>query len=205
MDTNPVITTIDLIRHGEPEGGRKFRGSTDDPLSERGWQQMTKAVSSIRGWDTIVASPMLRCQEFAEVQAKRLEIPIYSEPGLREICFGQWEGHTSEEIIKLYPGELEKYWDDPTTNAPLGGEDITDFHNRVSASWGKIITDHTGKHVLTVAHGGTIRAIIKHVLQIPFQTMWRLEVEFASLTRIRIYSANETHTPVLVSHGINIA
>ena len=33
-------TVIDLIRHGEPVGGRRYRGHIDDPLSERGWQQM---------------------------------------------------------------------------------------------------------------------------------------------------------------------
>ena len=37
-------TTIDLIRHGEPVGGRKYRGQTDDPLSEKGWAQMWAAV-----------------------------------------------------------------------------------------------------------------------------------------------------------------
>jgi len=31
------ITTIDLLRHGEPVGGRMLRGSTDHPLSETGW------------------------------------------------------------------------------------------------------------------------------------------------------------------------
>ena len=38
------ITTIDLLRHGEPVGGRMLRGATDHPLSETGWQQMTDAV-----------------------------------------------------------------------------------------------------------------------------------------------------------------
>ena len=28
------IMTIDLMRHGEPLGGRMLRGSTDHPLSE---------------------------------------------------------------------------------------------------------------------------------------------------------------------------
>ena len=36
-------TTIDLLRHGEPVGGRMLRGSTDHPLSETGWQQVTDA------------------------------------------------------------------------------------------------------------------------------------------------------------------
>ena len=35
-------TTIDLIRHGEPVGGSKYRGQTDDPLSEKGWAQIAR-------------------------------------------------------------------------------------------------------------------------------------------------------------------
>lgn len=34
-------TLIDLIRHGEPAGGRRYRGhGLDDPLTEKGWSQM---------------------------------------------------------------------------------------------------------------------------------------------------------------------
>ena len=40
-----VNTTIDLIRHGEPVGGRKYRGQIDDPLSDKGWTQMRQAVA----------------------------------------------------------------------------------------------------------------------------------------------------------------
>ncbi len=34
------FTIVDLLRHGEPDGGQKFRGAVDDPLSPRGWEQM---------------------------------------------------------------------------------------------------------------------------------------------------------------------
>ncbi|PKL97114.1 MAG: histidine phosphatase family protein, partial [Gammaproteobacteria bacterium HGW-Gammaproteobacteria-9] len=35
-----MTTRIDLLRHGETEQGGGFRGSLDDALTERGWQQM---------------------------------------------------------------------------------------------------------------------------------------------------------------------
>jgi len=40
------ITTLDLMRHGEPVGGRRYRGQMDDPLSEKGWAQMRNAVGN---------------------------------------------------------------------------------------------------------------------------------------------------------------
>jgi len=58
-------TTVDLIRHGEPEGGVKLRGWLDDPLSAAGWQQMRAAIAGNNAWQQIVTSPMLRCRELA--------------------------------------------------------------------------------------------------------------------------------------------
>jgi alpha-ribazole phosphatase/probable phosphoglycerate mutase len=42
-----LITTLDLLRHGESVGGRKYRGQTDDPLSEKGWAQMRDVVAIV--------------------------------------------------------------------------------------------------------------------------------------------------------------
>lgn len=64
-------TTVDLLRHGEPVGGRKYRGQTDDALSETGWAQMRAAVDGHRPWDVIVSSTLLRCIEFARELAAR--------------------------------------------------------------------------------------------------------------------------------------
>ncbi len=51
-----MTTQIDVIRHGEPVGGRRYRGhGVDDPLSEKGWQQMWKAVADRSDWQHIAA------------------------------------------------------------------------------------------------------------------------------------------------------
>jgi alpha-ribazole phosphatase len=55
--------TLDFMRHGEPVGGRKYRGQLDDPLSEKGWEQMRAAVGEAWPWTRIVSSPLLRCSE----------------------------------------------------------------------------------------------------------------------------------------------
>ena len=58
-------TVIDLIRHGEPIGGRRYRGhGVDDPLSEKGWSQMWQAVGNYNAWHHIITSPLQRCQQF---------------------------------------------------------------------------------------------------------------------------------------------
>ena len=67
MITGERITTlIDLVRHGEPVGGIRYRGQMDDPLSHTGWQEMRKAIGRETPWDAIISSPLLRCRAFAE-------------------------------------------------------------------------------------------------------------------------------------------
>ncbi len=66
-----VVTTVDLLRHGEPEGGNKYRGALDDPLSELGWAQMRAATGDRCPWQAIVSSPLRRCAAFARELANR--------------------------------------------------------------------------------------------------------------------------------------
>ena len=44
------LTRIDLLRHGEPEGGQLLRGWRDDPLSPRGLAQLRAAVPAKPPW-----------------------------------------------------------------------------------------------------------------------------------------------------------
>ena len=113
-----TTTVIDLIRHGEPEGGQMFRGSKDDPLSDTGWQQMIAAIAEGDQWDAIVSSPMQRCQRFAQQLAEEHRIPLHIDKDLREIGFGEWEGLTAGQIQERYGDDLNHFWQDPSPSAP---------------------------------------------------------------------------------------
>ena len=82
-------------------GGRRYRGSgIDDPLSEKGWQQMWQALENPENWNRIISSPMLRCCEFAHALGRQLGLPVELIQDLREVGFGSWEGRSSAEIIQ---------------------------------------------------------------------------------------------------------
>jgi len=194
-------TLIDLLRHGEPVGGVKFRGHTDDPLSEQGWAQMRAALRDSEGWERVVCSPLRRCAEFAQEQATRLGLPCETEPRFREIGFGDWEGRTIDEIRQSDPERLERLWRDPARNTPPGGERLEAFVARVTAGWSELLTRHEGKKILLVAHGGVNRAILCQVLQIPIHNLFRLEVPFAGRSRVRVLGSGADALPLLVFHG----
>jgi alpha-ribazole phosphatase len=201
MSDTSIVTTVDLIRHGEPAGGIRFRGYTDDPLSETGWAQMRAAVHGEHQWQVVVSSPLLRCAEFAAELAASAGVPLETEARFKEIGFGEWEGRTPEDLMQSAPDCLDRLWRDPAGYTPPGGEGLEAFAARVTASWNDTLARHAGKKILLVAHGGVNRVILCHALQIPLQNMFRLDVPFAGLSRIRVLGNGSEALPQLVFHG----
>lgn len=198
---NEDFTTIDLLRHGEPEGGRKFRGSLDDPLSSQGWAQMWAAVGKHHPWEVIISSPLIRCARFARELGERYDLPVEIATGLQEIGFGDWEGRTPAEIHAATPEALGRFWIDPLNNPPPGGEPLADFQRRVIAAWTGLLERHAGRHLLIVGHGGMIRMVLCHVLEMPLTRMWRLEIPYATLSRLRAYGRGIAAEPFMVFHA----
>ena len=196
-----MTTTLDLMRHGEPVGGRKYRGQVDDPLSETGWAQMHAAVGDARPWTQMVSSPLLRCREFAETLAGRLGLPLSFDDRLKEVGFGVWEGKSAAEIEQGAPGILERFKADPVNARPEGAEPLADFHSRVAAGLDDLLARHADQHVLLVGHAGVIRMALAWALHIPLEQAYRVEVATASFTRLRF----EARRASLIFHGGSLA
>ena len=183
--------TLDMIRHGEPEGGVRYRGSIDDPLSDTGWQQMQhatgQALSAGSQWDAIISSPMQRCQAFASTLAEQESLTLNVIPELRELCFGDLEGLTPTEAWAQHPELLKNLWQDPVQHTPPGGELYTDFPQRIQTSLDSVLADPAGERILIVAHGGVIRAALSHFLHLSPQDSFRVDVPYAGITRFKIY------------------
>lgn len=196
-------TIIDLIRHGEPEGGPMFRGAKNDPLSERGWQQMNAAIGPEERWDVVLSSPMERCIRFAETVAERLAIPLHSDARLREIGFGEWEGMTLEQIQTRYGKErLARFWADAELNTPPGGERLSHFQLRIEAAWQEWTERLAGQRVLLVCHGGVVRVAIGAIMGIPRErVLSAMQVPYACRSRVRLDRSDHGSLSCLVSHG----
>jgi len=190
---------IDLIRHGEPVGGRYYRGQRDDPLSEKGWQQMWAAVHGKGPWDAIISSPLQRCAGFSRALGERLEIPVQLDERLMEVGFGDWEGRSADQLRQQDPEGFQRFFDDPVANRPPGAEALDAFYNRVGEGWRDFVQSYTGSRALLVGHAGVIRAILCHILDMPLASMYRIQVQNAAVTRIRM---EERGTPVLLCHGV---
>lgn len=194
-------TLIDLMRHGEPEGGRLYRGQIDHPLSELGWQQMCEQMPVNKPWQQIVTSPLKRCAAFAEDLARQTGLPLAYEPRLMEIAFGDWEGQTAAALEQADKNAFYAFYDDPLNNTPPGAEPLADFQQRIIEAWQDLLEQYQQRHVLIIAHAGTIRIILAHILDMPLQSMWRLDVPYAGLSRIQILGSGDNRQAQLKFHA----
>ncbi|MGP9796728.1 histidine phosphatase family protein [Halomonas sp. 86] len=185
------VTTIDLLRHGEPVGGRMLRGSTDHPLSETGWQQVTDAIMrhTVDGrppYDAVLTSPLMRCREFALWLGEEFELPVQIEDDLAELHLGRWEGKTHAEVFSEEgPAPMSAFWNSPETVSPPQGEVMDVFDSRLAEVWQNVLANPPGKHVLVVAHLFVCNGLLRQVLEQPLGRVLAMDLPYAAMSRVR--------------------
>jgi len=194
-------TIIDLLRHGEVEGGDVFCGSTDDVLTDEGWQQMQDALEGKSGWDVILSSPLQRCCEFAESLAKEEDLNLHINEQFQEIHFGDWEACSPDDILQTDVQNLQAWWQSPTRETPPRGENFQDFRSRVLKAFNQLTKKYQDEQVLLITHAGVIRVILMDVLGMQDENLFRLNVDHACYSRVRIYRDHTGQWGTLIKHG----
>ncbi len=181
-----MILHLDMLRHGETELGGGMRGSLDDALTDTGWAQMRAAVAEAGPWDRIVSSPLQRCARFAEELAERLALPLSLEPGLQELHFGDWEGHSAAQLMETDAEGLGLFWNDPYGFTPPNGEPVIEFSARVLAAVKKLHQAHAGERVLLISHGGVMRLLLANARGLPREQLLQVTVGHGALLAITV-------------------
>ncbi len=183
-------TIVDLIRHGEPVGGRMIRGKgCDHPLSQTGWAQMRAALLPAAGdpppWQQVVSSPMARCRAFAVELAARLGLPLAVEPELEEIGMGAWEGLRPTEVAARQPDAFRAFRANPAASRPPGGEGLEGFRRRIARAYERQLAHWPGRQIVIVCHAGVTRAVLGQVLGADDAAWYRIAIDYAGVSRIR--------------------
>lgn len=181
-----MILHLDMLRHGETELGGGMRGSLNDALTETGWAQMRAAVAEAGPWDRIVSSPLQRCARFAEELVERLALPLSLEPGLQELHFGDWEGHSAAQLMETDAEGLGLFWNDPYGFTPPNGEPVIDFSARVLAAVEKLHQAYAGERVLLISHGGVMRLLLANARGLPREQLLQVTVGHGALLAISV-------------------
>ncbi|MGE8176705.1 alpha-ribazole phosphatase family protein [Pseudomonas fluorescens] len=177
---------LDLLRHGETELGGGLRGSLDDALTAKGWEQMRAAVIDQGPWDRLVSSPLQRCARFAEELAERLGLPVVLDKDLQELHFGVWEGRSAAALMETDAEALGRFWADPYAFTPPEGEPVTAFSARVLAAVERLHQAYVGERVLLISHGGVMRLLLARARGLPREHLLNVEVAHAALFSLRV-------------------
>jgi broad specificity phosphatase PhoE/ribonuclease HI len=187
-------TTLVLLRHGVTELTRERRfsgtGGADLPLTALGRQQALAAADAVRAAgrvDVVVASPLLRTRETAEIVARSLGLGVRVDDGWTEVSFGDWDGLTAEEVADRWPRE-HRAWLASTSVAPPGGDSLDDLTRRVRVARDRLLARAPRRRVLVVTHASPIKAMVCEALGAPASAAWRLDSSPASVTVVRWWS-----------------
>lgn len=160
---------IIFLRHGESVGNaeRRWQGQADYPLTERGRQQAQALVdrwlAEGRTFDCILASPLKRARETADIIAEALNIPVEADPIWMERNIGEVAGMTGEEVNRRFPNR--------EFITPFGaiigdqGEGNWELYLRAGQALHSLLQREPGKY-LVVSHGGLLNQIMYAVVGI---------------------------------------
>ena len=157
--------TIYFIRHGETDwnAAMRMQGQRDIPLNETGRAQAARNGRVLHKSITIpdrydyVASPLIRARETMEIVRGELGLPAAeyrTEPILKEIHFGEWEGFTWEELRAKAPEAIDARFDDPWNCTSPGGESYAMLSKRAEKWLISVKCD-----TVVVSHGGVSRCL----------------------------------------------
>src|SRR5262245_40881355 len=101
------------VRHGATAYSqeRRYAGSHDIPLTPEGRRQCAAVAQALQPFSVaaVYASPLARARESAAPIAAAQGLEVTIESDFREMSFGDWEGHTREEVERRFPDEY-KIW-----------------------------------------------------------------------------------------------
>ena len=135
-----MVTTVCWVRHGETDWNREGRLQA---------ARCARHVAAMP-WDALVASPLSRARDTAEVIAQQAGLaPPALWNDVMERHYGDGEGLTIAERRLRFPDGVIP-----------GVESSAAFGQRVEAALERLAGDYAGQRVLVVAHGGTINGVL---------------------------------------------
>jgi len=172
-----------LIRHPETLANVESRyiGRMDSPLTERGVRQRAWLANLVESWgaDVVYTSPLGRALDTARAIAPAgCAVSVLED--LQEIDFGQAECLTYDEIVRR--GIRLQY----TGSGPIApdGETGAAFDARVRRAEAQIGAGP--ERAVVVTHGGVMRRLLMHLLDLPAECGWHFAVPNATIAVIRI-------------------
>lgn len=191
------MTEFLLIRHGETDWNRelRFQGQIDVPLNDIGLLQAQRLQQrfddALAGWrmegrvpTRLISSDLVRAQQTAQAVAHALGQPCATETGLREQCFGVFEGLRAADIQAQHPDAWQHWLKFDAHYAVEGAESTQVFYDRVMAAMAQLAKQHAGERLVVVTHGGVLDMIWRHAQALSLHGPRACEIPNAGLSQV---------------------
>jgi probable phosphoglycerate mutase len=168
-----------LWRHGRTasNAGGRFQGQLDVPLDEVGQVQIKDAAEQLAvelrlgdsggtaddGPCRILSSDLSRAHDTALALSARLGLPVTTDPRLREISVGWWEGLLHEEVIAR-DAEGFRAWRAGADIRPGDGETRSEAGVRAETAIREYAAQQEGGVLVVASHGAALRGAVLRLI-----------------------------------------
>lgn len=185
------MTEILLIRHGETAWNaiKRLQGHLDIPLNIEGERQAAALGRSLANarLDAVFSSDLQRARQTAAAVAAHHGLPVQSDAGLRERCYGAFEGMLYAEISERYPQAFAAWKArDIDARFPPGvhvAETMREFAARTIGAIKRIAGDGRHQRIAVVAHGGVLECAYRAAQNMDFAQERSFDIFNASVNR----------------------
>lgn len=171
---------IYLIRHTAVAVERGIcYGQTDVELASTAAADIEHTLNKLPAkFDVVYASPLMRCKILA---LKISPSPIFDDR-LKELHFGDWEMKWWE---KMEADALAQFRADFVNTAAPNGESYTDMLLRCASFYKDRITE-SHSNIAIVTHGGVIKTLLCHLLDMPQAQTFERMIDYGSVTKLNL-------------------
>ncbi|WP_063796469.1 histidine phosphatase family protein [Chondromyces crocatus] len=190
-----TATKLVLIRHGQTDDNQRqvFQGHAGHGLNERGREQAARLAARLVHTrvhlDAIYASDLQRAHETASILGEALSLVPITDPSLREVNLGAWQGLSSREVETRYAEEYAA-WQRGDDVRRGGGETYAELGARIVGAIDRIADLHRGGAAAVVSHGAAIKTFTALALGVPTGRMRQFQVP--TNTAVCVFERRET-------------
>ena len=182
-------TRIIAIRHGETSWNvdARIQGHLDIPLNDFGLWQAQRAARALAGepLDAIYSSDLQRALATAQALGQATAQTVRPDAGLRERCFGSFEGRTFHDIEAESPEQALRWRKrDPEFVPEGGGESLHMLRGRIQHTVDRLASQHIGGQIALVAHGGVMDMLYRLATRQDLQAPRTWELGNAAINRL---------------------
>jgi len=173
--TSPPLYHITLLRHGESVGNADgyHQGQFDFELTETGRLQVRTLAERWQAkgnqFDAIIASPLARARQTAEILTESLSVPLEFDLLWMELNNGVLAGLKHEVASEKYP---RPDFRNPYTPIGQTGESEWELYLRAGKAVQSLLYRSPGRY-LVVSHGGILNMALRAILGITPQANWQ--------------------------------